>query len=671
MARWFARNEAVTVAGLSIPSGMVYVGERLPGQYGTADPCLIDPLKTVDLRADYNESHAHNDWPNYSDVSPRARGAYLKWLADGRSGPDADMANIWMFFFGLERRVLLDCKFDKALVSELPQIAKELLRLLKHYGKKSALFYRQCSDFLEIVNLLQAPPQLYLQAIPEFPAAAAMPMHLRLAIGQAVADQHPIPAQLAMAWVLHDPSVMLHTAAIRCPEQFHALFLMIYAAKHGDRIRIRPTAARLKCMYMPASYAMRDTEGIAVEIGDVPDISAIRGPVNFLQKVVDACAAQLDAYSRFVGLFPEQRHALEALVHLPLAIWPPSAMQVLHDIKNALAGGAMAMSLASLASRFDGQAVITSEIARALGKALALVQVATEPDLSTTGTQGGSHIVALFLMPAVHCVKDAPVEDLVASLALELLIMQLQINQVFSDEKLAVLDEQIACWVHLSTQQQRRLMARARLLLREPMSPAALKRKVASAGQDAREACAAFIVQIAGTAADAPRAEVAVLERLYALLDVDSKKLYVALHGSPMAPATRHATVAATGSALTLDTARIAQLHSDNEKLAVLLGNIFVDEALPEPVAIVPASAPASGSVPGLDAAHMALLRQLLARSSWPRSELETLARSLDMMLDGALEQINEACLDAYDCLCCEGDDMIEVHPEIHERIAP
>ena len=670
MTRWLARNEPVTVAGLSISSGMIYVGERLPGNVDAPEPSLIDPLKTVDLRADYSEPHANNDRPNYSDISPRARGAYLNWLADGRSGPDADLGNIWLFFFGLERRVLLDYQVDKTLVSELPQLAKELLRLLKHYEKRSLMFQRQCHQLLEIVDLLQAPPQLYLQTLPEFPADAVMPMHLRLAIGQAVADQHPIPVQLAWAWVLHDPSIILRTAATRCPEQFHALFLKTYIVMHGDRIRIRPAEATLKHVYKPASCALRSTEGIVVEIGDVPDVLAIPGPVNFLQKVVDACAAELDAYSRFVGRFPDKHATLEALMLLPLALWPATATQVLHDIRAELAGGVMALSLASLASRFDTEAVVTKEMAHTLAKALASVQVATEPDLLAEGQRAGQ-FVALFLLPAVAPGAGQRPDDGTALLALELLIMQAQINEVFTDEKLALLDRQIASWAQLTTLQQRRLMARARLLQHEPMPPTVLKRKVAAAGHDAREACAAFIVQIAGTAAHAPRAEVAVLERLYALLDVDSKKLYTALYGHAMPPATRHATVAAPASGvLTLDAARIAQLHSDNEKLAVLLGNIFVDETPPEPAATLLASAPVPDGVPGLDVAHTVFLRQLLARSSWARNELEALARSLNMMLDGALEHINEACLDAYDCLCSEGNDPIEVNPDIHERIA-
>lgn len=540
---------------------MVYVGENFPGRDGPPDPCLIDPLKAVDLRADYNQAHAHEDRPSYADMSPSARGAYLKWLADGRSGPDADISNIWLFFFGLERRVLLDFQADKTLLAELPIIAKELLRLLKHYGKTSSLFQRKCGELLDVVNLLQAPPQLYLQAVPELAVGTVMPMQLRLAIGQAVADRHPIPVQLALAWVLHDPAIVLSPATAYCDEQFHALFLAKYGNMHGDRIRIRPTAARLKCVYAPASGFLRDTQGIDVELGDIPDINAIDGPVNFLQRVVDECTAVL-------------------------------------EMQNAT-----------------------------------------------------------------------------ATLALELLIMQAQINQVLSDEKMVVLDEQIASWSHLGTQQQRKLMMHARLLQQEPMLSSTMRRKVQDAGQAVREACAEFIVGIANSDAHLPRGAVAVLERLYDFLDVERKKLYLALHGVEMAPATKHATVsdALPSGVVMLDLARIAQLQSDSEKLAVLLGNIFVDDTVPVPVPVATAS-PISSSLDrltGLDSAHTVFMRQLLARSSWSRSELEVLARSLDMMLDGALEHVNEACLDAYDCLCSEGDDPIDINPDIHERIAP
>jgi hypothetical protein len=38
-------------------------------------------------------------------------------------------------------------------------------------------------------------------------------------------------------------------------------------------------------------------------------------------------------------------------------------------------------------------------------------------------------------------------------------------------------------------------------------------------------------------------------------------------------------------------------------------------------------------------------------------------------MLDGALEQINEAAFDAFDAPLCEGDDPVDVNSELLDRL--
>ena len=40
------------------------------------------------------------------------------------------------------------------------------------------------------------------------------------------------------------------------------------------------------------------------------------------------------------------------------------------------------------------------------------------------------------------------------------------------------------------------------------------------------------------------------------------------------------------------------------------------------------------------------------------------------VMLDGALEQINEASFDAFDAPLCEGDEIVDVNTEILEKLA-
>jgi len=106
---WIPAEEAVEVGGVSIPGGLVYVGTSLPTPTGGNDPCLIDPSKSVASNGDYTERQM-GYWPSYSDISPSARRAYLNWLASGRQDPEADVGYVFIFFYGLERRAILDAE---------------------------------------------------------------------------------------------------------------------------------------------------------------------------------------------------------------------------------------------------------------------------------------------------------------------------------------------------------------------------------------------------------------------------------------------------------------------------------------------------------------------------------------------------------------------------------
>ena len=71
----------------------------------------------------------------------------------------------------------------------------------------------------------------------------------------------------------------------------------------------------------------------------------------------------------------------------------------------------------------------------------------------------------------------------------------------------------------------------------------------------------------------------------------------------------------------------------------------------------------------GLDEAHSSFARMLLSRPQWSRSELIDVAEDLELMLDGALEHINEASFDAFDMPLTEGEDPIDVRAEVLEKI--
>jgi hypothetical protein len=62
----------------------------------------------VDIDRDIDPTDDLGYWPSYSSMKPRQRGYYLRWLASGKETPPADIGYAFVYFYGLERRALLD-----------------------------------------------------------------------------------------------------------------------------------------------------------------------------------------------------------------------------------------------------------------------------------------------------------------------------------------------------------------------------------------------------------------------------------------------------------------------------------------------------------------------------------------------------------------------------------
>nr|WP_258178359.1 tellurite resistance TerB C-terminal domain-containing protein [Burkholderia multivorans] len=133
------------------------------------------------------------------------------------------------------------------------------------------------------------------------------------------------------------------------------------------------------------------------------------------------------------------------------------------------------------------------------------------------------------------------------------------------------------------------------------------------------------------------------------------------------------------GVGIPLDSARIAALQKETARVSAMLADVFVEEqpaVQPPSIPSEPAEAEERGegaqpvgSVIGLDETHSMFLRTLVSRASWSRVELSSVAADLDLMLDGAIEQINEAALDHWNEPITDGDDPVEVNRELAQRL--
>src|SRR5208282_5589159 len=148
-AEWVPPGVEAAIGGYVIPGSMVYLGKRLASvRSGWVEPSLIDTAKPIEpSRADCH-ARLMSYWPSYATASPEARASHLQWLATGKCDPNADVGYVFLYFYGMERRVLWDASRDHQAKLEFPLIRREILRLMEIYGQ-SRSFRSYASSLLD------------------------------------------------------------------------------------------------------------------------------------------------------------------------------------------------------------------------------------------------------------------------------------------------------------------------------------------------------------------------------------------------------------------------------------------------------------------------------------------------------------------------------------------
>lgn len=156
---WCAPEVLVNVGNYALPGGAIYLGEKLSSVAGyDIEPALINPKLKVEIPSGYEGPLEY--WPSYSRISPSARGVYLEWLAGGRKDPNIEIGYVFLFFYGLERRLLADNPADGHVERELPWVRAEVARLRSIYGSASRSFRGYLSIVQHLFQVLRGANNL-------------------------------------------------------------------------------------------------------------------------------------------------------------------------------------------------------------------------------------------------------------------------------------------------------------------------------------------------------------------------------------------------------------------------------------------------------------------------------------------------------------------------------
>lgn len=677
--RWIPKDERLDIAQTSIPGGLLYYGSDLRAASGDPDPALIEPRLPVSRSAPDCSQRQTDYWPSYSTISADARRTYINWLAQGRNHPQADIGYVFLFFYGLERRALVDATTDPIAKADLPIIEFEVRRLLKLYrGSKS--FRGYATSFLEYLSA-QRPHSIDSGCAPLDETEGDLSSSMKLTLGRIAVSGKPLSVSWAIAWMRNDPRIAFPKALQRCPEEFEKLFAKQYCATYGEGIKLSVNRTKLRLSYRPASSGFATKEFLFTS-EDLPDVTAVIAPAKKLESIVEECANALAPYSRFVGKNPEEAKSLDGILLLPQLLWPDSARTAMQALDKRIGDGLRVTSLGELAASLGGTGTLTREKVRSLAHALVEMRIGMEPDvLAGARTPKPDDKVILFRSdPEDASLRESNVYQ-AASVSLDLACSVAMADGEPHPNELRLLMKHIDGWAQLSNAQRKRLRARLRMSVDSPPSLASLRNKLDVIPINGKRAIAHLLSTLAQADGVVTPAEVKLLEKVYKALGVEAQAVYSDLHiagSTPDAvttsstPPPKMATVPASPPGLKLDMARIEALQRETAEVSALLSSVFTNEPVVSEEQKEERDEASSIIEPGplgLDPEHSVFLRLLMTRSAWSRQELSDAAADMELMLDGAIERINEAAFEHFDAALIEGEDPVEVSRDVIEKV--
>jgi len=132
-ANWYGKGSVIDIQGYKITNPLVYVTNSKQ----ESSACHIIPKK---LKASSVENYDHiGYWPSYSKLNASQRGIFLRWLSEEKNNTEINIGYVFIYFYGLEYRVLKEHK-------DLELIGYEIIKLWKRYASDRS--FQQYSERL-------------------------------------------------------------------------------------------------------------------------------------------------------------------------------------------------------------------------------------------------------------------------------------------------------------------------------------------------------------------------------------------------------------------------------------------------------------------------------------------------------------------------------------------
>lgn len=674
--KWIKPGESVTIKEQTITGGNFYWGGKLNSLDGYGlEASLVDDSLKIENKPHSFEDDSLGYWPKFISLTPKGRGAFLSWLSGKRSDPMTPLGYVFIYFYGLERRIIVDSTKQMVADSEFKDLFDEILRLKNIYGRSHSLS-NYSIRLLETMCLLRPHAVSHLD-LEKKPQKDSLLFKYRLAT--AVNGKKPISAELALAWIRFYPDYNFKTPARRCGDEFSLMFTQLYSKKYGDGIVVKPNKTRLKIEYHPASPSLC---GVFLPQQDLPDPSILKGPVDKLVVIADECTEKLDAYSRYLAKPGTSQEDIAAVLLLP---------DDLNDWRETSGLGKFKTWAGDTVSTRNGlvdfkefwihtKLPLPSKINK---KEAELIQNLAEkagygiaPDTryhhAKTSTDG-----KLVLFPGGHGKYFKPSKIYrETGMMLRLGAMVATIDEHVDQTELKLLTQLIDQNTNLSPTEKQSLHAYLIWRINTPSNTAGLKAGLEKLGKKEKAAVSRILVGVAMADGKIEPEEVKQIERLYTMLGLDKALVTgdisrISSNRTGLQPLiSQTETTSSTPASFRLNESILSIYESETKDIQSMLGTIFMEDSPTGEFEDPTAESIATEEETGIDKQHYALFESLTQKDKWTHEEVKALCHNSGLMVNGALETINDWSFDNADAAVLEEDgNTIYVDQEILEKL--
>ena len=296
---WIEPDILISTHGISIPGGMVYQSAQPQGYAGEPSAICLS-LSVGKVPADPSWDMGY--YPDYEQISPAHRRTYLDWLSAGRMDVDPgsrSLGYLFLFFYGLERRILIEKDTD-------PRLLDEILRLLSvyapaHKSRSLRSYFVQLGHSAGWRLGAEAYRRIWPQLL-EFDGERPNQDGLRFVLANLHQIGEPMDWTVAYRLALGNEDCRRSTVIKKAQSEFWALFQRRFEEKFPAGKPLEAGKQMVIERYRPASSAFYAVaEGSPSLSTKLPNVAGLHRQFAFLPELWNSCITDLSGYSRKIS----------------------------------------------------------------------------------------------------------------------------------------------------------------------------------------------------------------------------------------------------------------------------------------------------------------------------------------------------------------------------------